>query len=68
QAIEAAEAGASIYTIGYTESAGGALLEDIAAIGADQGNGGAFFSVEDPELLRDTFFEIASLTRVALIE
>ena len=63
-----AATGASIYTIGYTDRAGGELLEDIADIGASQGGGGDFFSVEDPELLADTFFEIASITRIALLE
>lgn len=68
EATSAAAAGASIYTIGYTGGAGAGLLRDVATIGATTGGGGAFFSVEDPQLLRDTFFEIASLTRIALIE
>jgi hypothetical protein len=68
QARAAAQAGYSIYTIGYTERAGGALLRDIADIGAAEGGGGEFFSVEDPDLLRATFYEIASLTSIGLIE
>lgn len=63
-----AATGASIYTIGYTEAAGAGLLEDIAEIGATEGGGGEFFSVENPELLASTFFEIASITRIALLE
>ncbi len=68
EAAALAATGASIYTIGYTDRAGGDLLEEIAEIGSTAGGGGDFFSVEDPELLADTFFEIASITRVALLE
>ncbi|MCA9846594.1 MAG: VWA domain-containing protein [Dehalococcoidia bacterium] len=63
-----ATTGASIYTIGYTGGAGAPLLQSIANVGLSQGGGGDFFSVEDKELLAETFFEIASLTRVALLE
>ncbi len=68
EAALVAATGASIYTIGYTEGAGAPLLESIANIGLTQGGGGDFFPVEDKDLLSETFFEIASLTRVALLE
>jgi hypothetical protein len=67
QAQAAADAGFAIYTIGYTDLAGVALLRQVAAIGA-AGSGGEFFDVANPEDLDDTFRHIADLVRVALLE
>ncbi|MEX2228219.1 MAG: VWA domain-containing protein [Dehalococcoidia bacterium] len=65
--LSAAE-GFQIYTIGYTNNAGAALLQAVADIGANEGGGGQFFAVSDPQQLRDTFEAISQLTSVALIE
>lgn len=68
QATLAAQDGAAIYTIGLTSSAGTALLQQIADIGAAQGGGGQFFDVDDPSDLDATFTEIANLVGFGLIE
>ena len=68
QATLAAQNGAAIYTIGLTSSAGTALLQQIADIGANQGSGGQFFDVDDPDDLDETFTAIANLVGYGLIE
>ena len=68
QATLAAQDGAAIYTIGLTSSAGTALLQQIADIGATEGSGGQFFDVDDPSDLGATFTEIANIVGFGLIE
>ncbi|MDA1003898.1 MAG: VWA domain-containing protein [Chloroflexi bacterium] len=68
QARLAAAQGFQIYTIGYTNRSGAALLQAVASIGANEGGGGQFFAVDNPLQLRSTFEQISALTSVALIE
>lgn len=68
QARLAASQGIAIYTIGLTDNAGKDLLVQIAQIGLNEGGGGAFFDVADPDQLTETFFEIASLIQLSLVE
>ena len=68
QATLAAADGYSIFTIGLTDGAGEDLLQEIADIGANQGGGGQFFDVDNPDDLYDTFTQIADLLAYVLVE
>ncbi len=68
QARLAASQGMALYTIGLTDNAGKDLLVQIAQIGQQDGGGGAFFDVSDPDQLTETFLEIAALIQLSLVE